>query len=316
MFRKVNLRVLLFIFGTLLAIAILSQVLEKKKGERTFKNELAAFDTAKVTDVIIKDMRNGNKGLELVKAGNNWKMKANGKEYHTDPDYIGSLLQELIQMKAERIAANSKEKWKEFEVTDSLALRVTVKGKTKILADLMVGKFSWQPPTNPYDRQGKMTSYIRIADEKEIYAVNGFIRMNLSPDINRFRDKTVIRAETGNLRKLVFEYPADSSFVLEKKDNLWIINGIPADSAKTSQYINSLENMSGDDFADNETIKGPAIYKLTLENNSTPPIEILAYVADSLNGHIITSSLYADTQFSGKSGLTSRIFKGKSSFTK
>jgi hypothetical protein len=316
MFRKVNLRVLLFIFGALLAIAILSQVLEKKKGERSFRNELAAFDTAKVTGVIISDLKGENKSLELFKAGNQWKMKANGREYRTDADYISSLFQQLTQMKAERIAATSKEKWKEFEVTDSLALRITVKGKSKTLADLLVGKFSWQPPANPYDRQGKMTSYVRVADEKEVYAVNGFIRMNLSTDISRFRDKTIVRTETGSLKKLTFEYPADSSFVLEKQGNSWTIDGIPADSAKTSQYIHSLENMSGDDFADDATINGQAVYKLTLENSSAPPIELLAYAADSLNGQLIISSLYRDTQFSGENGLTGRIFKGKSSFLK
>lgn len=212
MFRKVNMRALIYIFGALLVVAIISQIMEKRKGERTFRSELAAFDTARVTSVIISDPKTGNGTLELVKTGNRWIMKSNGREYRTGKDNINSLFRELNELKAERIAATGREKWKEFEVTDSLALRATVKGKNKILADLMVGRFSWQPPNNPYDRQGTMTTYVRIADEKEVYAVNGFLRMSLSPDVNRFRDKTLVKTDANQLKKLTFQYPADSSF--------------------------------------------------------------------------------------------------------
>jgi len=314
MFRKINIRTLLYIFGALLAVVIISQVMEKRKGERTFRSELAAFDTARVTSVIISDPKNGNSALELVRTGRAWTMKSNGREYRTDKDNINNLLMDLTGLKAERIAATGKEKWKEFEVTDSLALRATVKGKNKILADLMVGRFSWQPSNNPYDRQGIMTTYVRIADEKEVYAVNGFLRMSLSPDVNRFRDKTLVKSVPGQLKKLTFQYPADSSFILEKQGNTWIIQGQPADSAKTSLYLASLEDLSGADISDDASVEGQPIFRLTLESSSAAPVEVQAFVADSLNGHIITSSLNPDTKFSGRNGLTEKIFKNRFAF--
>jgi hypothetical protein len=318
MFRKVSLRVLLYILGTLTILTIITQLSEKMNRESTYRSELAVFDTARVTGMVISDLKSSNKSIELIKTGSDWKMKANGKEYRTDNQYIRSLLWEITQLKTERIAANNKNKWKEFEVTDSLALRITVKGKSKILADLLVGKFSFQPPTggNPYDQRGKMTSFVRIADEKEVYAVNGFIRGEISPDVNRFRDKTLVKTEAGSLRKLTFQYPADSSFVFEKQGNTWSVNGIPADSAKTVQYLNSLELMSGTDFADDVPLTGQAVFKLSLEIGSSQPVEVLAYAADTINEHIITSTLNPGVQFSGKNGLTWRIFKGKSYFLK
>ena len=314
MFRKVKIRSLVYIFGTLLVIAVISQIMEKRKGERTFRSELAAFDTARVTSVIISDPKAGNNALELVKTGNRWIMKSDGREYRTSRNNINSLLREISELKAERMAATGKEKWKEFEVTDSLALRATVKGKNKTLADLMVGRFSWQPSNNPYDRQGIMTTYVRIADEKEVYAVSGFLRMSLSPDINRFRDKTIVKTQADQLKKLTFQYPGDSSFVIEKRENTWIIQGQPADSAKTNLYLTSLEDLSGADITDDAPVNGQALFRLTLESSSAPPVEIQAFIADSLNEHIITSSLNPDTKFSGRDGLTGRIFKGQSDF--
>lgn len=318
MFRKVSLRILVYILVILTVLTIITQIAQKMGGESTFRSDLAAFDTAKVTSLAISDLKNGNKNVELEKSGHSWKMKAGGRDYRTDDNYINNLLWELTQVKAERIAANSKSKWKEYEVTDSLALRITVKGKSKILADLMMGKFSYQPQQggNPYNQQGKMTSYVRIADEKEVYAVNGFLRASFSPEIDRFRDRTIVRAVAGNLKKLTFQYPADSSFVLEKQDNAWIAGGIKADSAKASQYISSLEHMTGGDFADNVLANGQARFRLTIEGASSMPVDISAFDADSLNGQVIISSLNPGAQFSGKSGLTGRIFRGKSSFLK
>jgi hypothetical protein len=318
MFRKVSLRVLLYILGALTLLTVITQLSEKMNGERTFRSELAKFDTARVTGMVISDLKSSDKNIELIKTGGGWKMKANGKEYRTDQNYIQSLLWEITQLKAERIAANNKNKWNEFEVTDSLALRITIKGKSKILADLLVGKFSYQPPTggNPYDRQGNMTSFVRIAGEKEVYAVNGFIRGEISPDVNRFRDKTLVKTEAGTLRKLTFQYPADSSFVLEKQGNSWTVSGVTADSAKAAQYISSLEQMTGTEFADDAPASGQAVFKLTLERGSSLPIEVMAFEADSTNGHILTSTLNPGVQFSGKNGLTGRIFKGKSAFLK
>jgi len=317
MFRKISFRVLLYILGALVLMTIITQISERVNGDSSFRSEIASFDTARATGIIISDPKAGNKSIELTRTSSGgWKMISGGREYRTDDEYIKSLLWELTGMKTERIAATQKDKWKEFEVTDSLALRITVRGKSKVLADLMVGKFSFQPPSSPYDQQGKMTSYLRVHDEKEVYAVNGFIRMNLSPDINRFRDKTVVRSDAGKMTKLTFHYPADSAFIMEKQDNVWKINGIKADSASTARYLAGLANLSGNDFTDNEPVTGPTVYKLTLESTSSLPVEIIAYAGDSVNGHIITSSLNPGVYFTGKSGLTGDIFKGKFSFLK
>ena len=314
MFRKVKIRSLVYIFGTLLIIAAISQIMEKRKGERTFKSELAAFDTARVTSVIISDPKAGKNTLELVKTGHRWIMQSDGREYRTSRDNINSLLRELSELKAERLAATGKDKWKEFEVTDSLALRATVKGKNKTLADLMVGRFSWQPSNNPYDRQGIMTTYVRIADEKEVYAVNGFVRMGISPDVSRFRDKTVVKANSDGLKKLTFQYPADSSFVLEKQGNAWVIQGQVVDSAKAAVYLSSLGNLSGDAFLDEGPTTGQALFKLITEGGSAVPVEVTAFAADSTEKYMITSSQNPDTRFSGRSGLADRIFKSKEAF--
>ena len=140
--------------------------------------------------------------------------------------------------------------------------------------------------------------------------------MNLSPDIDQFRDKTIVRTRAGNVNKLTFQYPADSSFVMEKQGNSWIINGITVDSTKTSQYVSSMEHLTGTDFADDALVTGQPVFKLTLESNSSIPLEVLAYPGDSVHGHIVTSSLNPGVQFSGKNGLTERLFKGRASFSK
>ena len=58
-----------------------------------------------------------------------------------------------------------------FQVTDSLGVRVKVESKGKIVSDIVIGKFDYQQPTNPYDRQGTMRTYVRLTDENEVYVI-------------------------------------------------------------------------------------------------------------------------------------------------
>jgi hypothetical protein len=318
MFRKANLRVLLVIFGVLLILVILSLVLEKRKGERTFRSELVALDTAKVTGLTITDFKNDHKQVSLSRTGNNWQIRSDGKEYLADRSYVNIILQELNRLKADRVVANSRDRWKEFEVTDSLALQVIVKSKSKTLANLMVGKFSWQPPDNPYDRQGKMTSYVRLSDDNEVYAVNGLLRMNLSPDVNAFRDKTILNINMNDVKKISFRYPADSSFVLEKQAGRWTISGMEADSAKTMAYLHSLEHFTGYDVTDDIPLAGTPVFSLVVESEGALPAgaEVMAYAADTVNRYVVTSSMNPGIQFSDRNGIAGRIFKGRMAFMK
>jgi len=302
MFNKLNSKTLLIVFAILLIVVLLIKFFESRKGERTFKSEITSFDIEDVTSVSVITKGEADKKLSLYIDGEEWKAEKEGETYNADATKIDNLLAELIKLKPERVAATTKEKWGDFEVIDSLSVRIIVKKESKVLADLHIGKFSYQNPTSPYERQGKMTSYVRAANDDITYAVNGFLRMTFNSDINGYRNNKLCVSSVSDLTKLIFNYPADSSFTLTKQNDKWMVNGLLADSAKVVKYLGSIANLTSSNFINNEP-------------TAMLPIEISAIPADSTNQYLIISSLNKGTLFSGaKGGLFKKVFKGEDSF--
>lgn len=313
MFKKLDTKTLLIAFVALLAIVVIIKISESKKGDKTIIDTLAEFNTEDATSIEVITKANSDDALNLIKTGDDWKVEQNSKSYNADDDKVGNLLNELLNLKPERLAATQKDKWKAFEVTDSLSVRVIVKEDSKVLSDIHIGKFSYQNPKSPYERQGKMTSYVRREKDKKVYAVNGFLRMTFNSGLNSFRNNKIIAGNKFDWTKLTFTYPGDSSFTLSKQNEKWMINGLLADSAKVAKYLNSIESVNSSNFIeDSLVVLTNETHKLRIEGNNMMPIEVSAIPGDEENGYMITSSINKGTYFSGNKGdVFTKIFIGE-----
>jgi hypothetical protein len=207
-------------------------------------------------------------------------------------------------------------------VTDSTATRIMLYNDTKLMADLYVGKFNYtQPPQgqqNPYQQQskGKMSTYVRPAGDKEVYVVDGFIKMSIQANANAYRDKTLFASNKDDLTKIAFSYPNGESFVLSKEGAKWFLNGQATDSTKTLRYLNKLSRLTSSNFIDEVMpLTSTPTHHVKIEGNNIIPVDINAFPADSVNKFVITSSLVPDAKYSGaKSGLFERVFVNSSEF--
>jgi hypothetical protein len=310
--------ILLAILGAILLIVTLT-----KKEDRTFKSEMVSIDTAVVTKMVIHP-KLGEEGklVTFTKTGSEWKLESDGKSYKPDLSSVKNILSELVRMKSERVAATEETKWKEFEVTDSTATRIKVYNDSKLMADLYVGKFNYvQPPQgqqNPYQQQskGKMSTYVRPAGDKEVYVVDGFIKMSIQANANAYRDKTLFAATKEDLTKIAFSYPNGERFVLSKDGAKWFMNGQLTDSIKTLRYLNKLARVTSSNFIDEiMPLTSTPTHQVKIEGNNLIPVEISAFPADSVNKYVVTSTLVPDAKYSGsKSGLFERVFVNSSEF--
>ncbi len=322
MSKKLNIKSLLIVFVVLLAIVVLVAVRDSKKGDRSFKVNLIPLDSASITAITIYPKSDKNT-IELKKSGNTWELETKNKSYTAELNTIKEMLSTLTNLKAERVAATDKSKWGTFEVNDTSATRVVLNNGKRSGADLFIGKFTYQQPKNPspynYGQQGTMTSYVRLAGDKNVYAVNGFLSMMFNRTADNFRNKTIINSDKLDWTRLSFNYPADSSFVLNKENNKWMINGLLADSASVAGYFNTIYRLTSSDFVDNEKPESSApVFSLKIEGkNLANPIQVNAFVADTTNGYLIASNQNKDTYFSNnKSKLTEKLFVGKDKFLK
>jgi hypothetical protein len=321
--KFLNTKTLIILLVVLGLIFLISKLTEKE--DRTFKSEMVSIDTAKVTKMVIHP-KLGDKGKEVMftKTGTEWKLESDGKSYKPDQTSVKNILSELVRMKSERVAATEETKWKEFEVTDSTATRIMLYNDNKLLADLYVGKFNYvQPPQgqgqqNPYQQQnkGRMSTYVRPAGDKEVYVVDGFIKMSIQANVNTYRDKTLFASNKDDLTKIAFNYPNGEGFVLSKDGTKWFLNGQPTDSVMTAKYLSKLAKVTSTNFIDDVMpLTSVPTHQVKIEGNNIIPVEISAFPADSVNKYVVTSSLNPDSKYSGaKSGLFERVFVKSSEF--
>lgn len=326
MYKKLNSKTLLIILAILVALVVVVTIYDSKKGERSFRAEMIDADTAKITKVVIDPKAEKSDVIELTKQSDGWHVSSGKSTYRADEMMINNILTTFREMKPLRMIANDKSRWGDYDVTDSSATKIKIFTGKKLASNLYVGRFNYQQPKNSnpqqysYNQQrGTMTTYVRLADEKAVYIVEGFLGMSFNRNLNDYRDKTVIRSNKEDWTRLTFTYPADSSFTLSKENGKWMVNGLLADSASVAGYLNTISHLTSQNFADDtKPLSTEAVYSLSIDGNNFPkPLHIEALPADSVNKFLISSSLNEGIMFSGeKSGLTGKVFVSKSKFIK
>lgn len=322
MFNKVSVKNLTIVFIVLLALVAFDSMIGTDKLDRSFSSELTSFDSASVTQIIVHP-KGGDKSFSFEKQNNRWLIVNENGKHNADHSQINSMITSLYGLKAKRLAAKSKDKWTKYELDDSLSIRVELKGAEGMLADIYVGKFSYtQPPRqaqqNPYmqqRQQGIMTSYVRIGNEEDVYAVDGFLSMTFGRRPEDFRDSRLLHTEKDSIARISFDL-AGNTYQLVKNDSIWMVNGLLADSASVADYLSGISYLRSTDYlASDAQAQSKASHTVILEHkNGSQIAKVDAFYKDSTSVSV-TSTLNPGTLFDGaKSGVFEKLYKNESYF--
>ena len=320
--KRFSNKALLVIFISLLIIFGISQIIKLQKGDNSFRAELFSIDTAHVSSILLYPVSENREEIRFVKNGNAWYVEK--KNIHADApaDKVNNLLAQLLEIKPQRLAAKTSEKWKKYQLTDSLATRIKVfDNGGKQLLDLMLGKFSYQQINQSQQAFAgnniRGISYVRLADEEETYAVDGFLTMTFNQGFNNWRNNTFLKSNKSDLKKLTFQYPNDSGFVVVKNSGSWLIDDAKVDSAEIEHYLDLLAFRNHTQFANDSKPTGEAEFRLTVDGNNMSPVIIKAFKGKNTDEYILHSSLNPNAYFtSDASGLFAEVFKKKEVFLK
>ena len=314
MLSKKALKNWLITLGVLVVVVFAVKYLKSSK-KSSFRTKIVEIDTAKVSLIEIYQGKKIAEAMDLVKKDNSWFVKQNKEQYSANPKSIKNLINQIQQIRPERLAAKSKDKWAKYNVEDSSAIHLIVKEGNKTTLDLLVGRFSAEKSNNPYSQRPDMYTYVRVNGENETYLVAGFLSMTLNTDVSRYRNTTLTNLNPKEVKKLIFSYP-DSSFTVENLNNKWVLNGNAADSAKTTSYISDISRLMSSSFASKDRIQKAQkqeLFKLRIEGNNFNPVELKAFPVDSTM--LIRSTSNKDGVFLGdKYDLKNKIFVGKQKF--
>lgn len=318
MFKKVKPGWLMIILVILLAIYFV--VRYSGGDDRNFRDNMLDIDPEIVTEVYIT-APDQPAPTHLKKENGQWKVLVNEKSYTADTNAINGMLVQLDKLQTKRFAGKGKDVWEKFELTDSLGTRVDLFKDGKELASLVFGKFEYtQPPQGQQQpqfrqQQGEMSTFIRRTDEKEVYVVDGFLKMTIARNTSAYREKDLVGVSKADISRVTFHYP-DGKMELSKPGGQWLIDGMPADSVKTEKYLGTLGRLNSSNFMDEGLAVNAASHSLIIEGNNFQPIEIKAWpVADTTIGHVLSSSKIPDTYFDGaKSSLFEKVMVDISAF--
>lgn len=327
MLRKMNIKTLSTIFGVLVVIYAI-QIITAPKGTGNMPDFITSFETEQCNKIVISPKGKDKPNIILFKKNNkNWVVteQNSNKEFAADSNTVRNLLREMSQLSPLRIATQNKERWQQFDVTDSLGVRVSFFEDDDVLADLIIGRFTYtQSPMaaqmmqqNPYMRQnpGTMSTYVRNADETEVYAVEGFLASSVGTETERYRDRTFFSMSKALIEpvEFSFSFPGDSSFILRKQGEQWNIGSQAADSASVANYINGIRNLRVSSFAGEKPEK--VSHKVTIKGENGVATTIEAQFDE--DSTLIMSSQYPDNLALDKSHyLFNKIFVSKSKFLK
>ncbi|MEM1324220.1 MAG: DUF4340 domain-containing protein [Bacteroidota bacterium] len=300
-----NNKTLLLIFAALVLLYLGSQLMGGKK-ERSFDPEIVNIDTTVVDRIVFHPKADEFKEVRLEKGAEGWMISKETVTVPAQGSAVSAMLSELRNIRASRIAAKSEEKWGEYEVDAATGNRVQVYKGAEVLADLVIGRFAF----NPQARSG--TSYLRLNDQPDVYAVDGFLSAGLSRGFNSFRDASLVKFNKDDITSL--QFLGMESFNLNKgPDNQWLADGNPVDSAKVANFLNNIQNVNGSNFSDGVVASalGDPVQSLSISgNNMTAPIKVDCYAVSGQQQPFLLHSTLNDAYFTSDStGLFTRLFK-------
>jgi len=285
--KKLNSKILLIVLISLVLVFVLSRLYRAPSLESNLRKELVSIDTSRVDEIRILTQKQEGE-IKLARIGNNWKVTKAQLQAETDLGLVNSFLGSIKSIKPIRLATRKKEKWEEFNVGEK-GIHATIYNSGKKLADIIVGKTG-------FSQSGSYT-YVRLSDENETYAVEGFLESSFNKSYNDWRNKTILKLKKDDIIKVTYQYPADSGFVIEKRDSVWYAANQIADKNKVDVLLNQLTYKSLNEFQDGFNSSNPSTVVVTIAGKAGNLAIIKGWKIEGQHW-VINSSLQKDVYFS------------------
>lgn len=312
--KKISNKILIIVLLALVAIFAISRLLRAPHLERNMPETLLSVDTAQVNHIVInKSDTSGSTEMAIDRKPDGWYVSQNGKTAVADESSVKGLLSMTVALKPERLVTRNKQEWNKYAVGDSSSLKVTVRQDDKVLASFVVGRSEFS--RSPTGGMPESSSYVRLADQSDVYSVTGFLQSMTGRNFNGWRSKEFLETPKDEITRFVFTYPADSGFVLEKKDTVWWIGSDQANNQKVQRYLNTWQTRNLFAFAPDSLhlIENPDI--TIRAQGGAKDLCVIQGWKTSANDWTLKSTVQPDAYFDAKTGSVNRdVLVGKKYF--
>ena len=307
--KKVNNNILFLVLVALLGTFVATKIFRSPRLESNVRKDLVAIDSGAISKVEIAPSNSAQEIL-LLREGNTWMVQRAAKKHKADNSTVRSVLGMMQNVQAERMISRKKEKWEEFNVGDK-GTRITFYAGTNKKGTIHIGKTGFSNTGSMYGGTGY--NYVRLAGENEVYRVNEFLESAFNRPFDDWRDKTFLRVPKNKVTRIAFNYPADSSFILEKRDSVWVVGNQVAEKSKVENFLGQLSYKNLNKFLDDFTPAKPADVMIVIEGEGGTLSTVEAWSTD--NGWALRASQQNDVVFSSStSGVERDLLVGAKHF--
>jgi hypothetical protein len=203
-----------------------------------------------IVDKVFLTLASGE--INIYKKNNIWFLTKNGAEFKADQARVNALIDSFIAVKKDEVVSGNKNKHQDLGI-----------GKEKVAFHIKNNKYTLYIGKN-YRLTKK---YIRINDENEVYAADGFDTVSYPED---YRDLSVyLVGDENKTNRITLSYDY-TTILFEKKAGEWLVNGKSADKKKVDMFINDLKTLSASDIHKEDVLKNASFVPLitmTLKEN-------------------------------------------------
>lgn len=300
--KRLNNKILIAALLVLVAAFVLTKLLRSPARERNLEEDLLKIDTAGITEVRLYPASDNRKEIKLIKDGKRWKAVQQNVSGAADKNAVTSLLSTLASLKPERIVSRKKEKWDTYNTGDTTGTKVTIFRGSDEEHNVVIGKESGG------------NTYLRRNGEDEVYAASGYLSGVFDKRFSNWRDGSFLRLNPDQVTKISFHYPADSSFVIEKKDKVWMTGNERADSVAISDYLGKLRSRDLSTFADDFSAAADPDVTVTIEGKAMTLATIKGWKR-SFYQWVLASNIQPEVHFLDEGPVVVKeLFAGKEKF--
>ncbi len=165
---------LLILVGVVLVLWVIFVLMDQSSVPTAEENYLVDVDTTKISEL---EIMNGGSTITLThRDDGSWDI-TNPINYRANRRYVSQLLEKLGEMRIESEVTSKQDRWPEFEL-DTAGVSLTIRQGEKV-SSVVLGKAA----------ESYRQSYARYADKPNVYLINGTYKMQLSRNVENWRDK-------------------------------------------------------------------------------------------------------------------------------
>ena len=193
----------------------------------------------KVTNFTISS----EKGIyRFKKEFDEWKIE----EFKCDKKLIEQFFEKIKNLRLIDIISENKERWQEFEVTETSGIKVEFLNVSFILGKMA---YDWSH------------YYFRFTNKNEIWLSKGLERYFLDKSLNDWRDKTILSINSDEISEIEISSLKNKKkglekMLLSKTSDYWLMNKKEKiEQEKINTLLNTLSSFYADDFSDEKQLK-------------------------------------------------------------